>query len=153
MDVAEQAATFGLLALDAPVSGGIGGATVGTLIFMAGGADAAFERVQPLFAVMGQKVAQCGAARAGQSAKIYNDMILAVTMTAICEAFALADKLGLDRQKMFDIVSTSSGYSWTMNAYCPAPGVGPKSPADNGSKPGFAADLMPKDPTLSQVVA
>lgn len=120
---------------------------------MAGGADAAFERVQTLFDVMGQKVAQCGAARAGQSAKICNDMILAVTMTAICEAFALADKLGLDRQKMFDIVSTSSGYSWTMNAYCLAPGAGPKSSADNGSKPGFAAELMLKELTLSQMVA
>lgn len=151
--VADQAARAGLLALDAPVSGGIGGATAGTLTFMVGGPDDAFAKVQPLFAVMGQKAVHCGAAGAGQSAKICNNMILGVTMIATCEAFALADKLGLDRQKMFDVVSTSSGYSWTMNAYCPAPGVGPKSPADNGYKPGFAAELMLKDLTLSQQAA
>ena len=151
--VAEQAATAGLLALDAPVSGGIGGATAGTLTFMVGGTANAFAIVQPLFAVMGQKAVHCGEAGAGQSAKICNNMILGVTMIATCEAFALADKLGLDRQKMFDVVSTSSGYSWTMNAYCPAPGIGPKSPADNGYKPGFAAELMLKDLTLSQLAA
>ena len=151
--VAEQAASAGLLALDAPVSGGIGGATAGTLTFMVGGSDAAFAIVQPLFAVMGQKAVLCGDAGAGQAAKICNNMILGVTMIATCEAFALADKLGLDRQKMFDVVSTSSGYSWTMNAYCPAPGIGPKSPADNGYKPGFAAELMLKDLTLSQLAA
>ncbi|MDE3081214.1 MAG: NAD-binding protein, partial [Paracoccaceae bacterium] len=89
----------------------------------------------------------------GQSAKICNNMILGVTMIATCEAFALADKLGLDRQKMFDVVSTSSGSSWSMNAYCPAPGVGPKSPADNDYRPGFAADLMLKDLRLSQQAA
>ena len=151
--VAEQAAAAGLLALDAPVSGGIGGATAGTLTFMVGGTEAAFTKVQPLFAVMGQKAVHCGASGAGQSAKICNNMILGVTMIATCEAFALADKLRLDRQKMFDVVSTSSGYSWTMNAYCPAPGVGPKSPADNGYKPGFAAELMLKDLSLSQRAA
>jgi 3-hydroxyisobutyrate dehydrogenase len=102
---------------------------------------------------MGQKAVHCGDAGAGQSAKICNNMILGVTMIATCEAFALADKLGLDRQKMFDVVSTSSGYSWTMNAYCPAPGVGPKSPADTGYKPGFAAELMLKDLGLSQQAA
>ena len=95
----------------------------------------------------------CGDAGAGQAAKICNNMILGVTMIATCEAFALADKLGLDRQKMFDVVSTSSGYSWTMNAYCPAPGVGPQSPADNDYKPGFAAELMLKDLRLSQQAA
>lgn len=151
--VADQAAAAGLSALDAPVSGGVGGATAGTLTFMVGGPDAAFATVQPLFAVMGQKAVHCGAAGAGQSAKICNNMILGVTMIATCEAFALADKLGLDRQKMFDVVSTSSGYSWTMNAYCPAPGVGPKSPADNGYAPGFAAELMLKDLRLSQQAA
>ena len=151
--VAEQAEAAGLGALDAPVSGGVGGATNGTLTFMVGGGDAAFETVKPLFDVMGQKAVHCGAAGAGQSAKICNNMILGVTMIATCEAFALADKLGLDRQKMFDVVSTSSGYSWTMNAYCPAPGVGPQSPADNGYKPGFAADLMLKDLRLSQQAA
>jgi 3-hydroxyisobutyrate dehydrogenase len=151
--VAEQAAAAGLGALDAPVSGGIGGAAAGTLTFMVGGSDDAFATVRPLFDIMGQKAVHCGAAGAGQAAKICNNMILGATMIATCEAFALADKLGLDRQKMFDVVSTSSGYSWSMNAYCPAPGVGPKSPADNGYKPGFAADLMLKDLRLSQQAA
>lgn len=151
--VAEQATAAGLGALDAPVSGGVGGATNGTLTFMVGGSEAAFATVKLLFDVMGQKAVHCGQAGAGQSAKICNNMILGVTMIATCEAFALADKLGLDRQKMFDVVSTSSGYSWTMNAYCPAPGVGPTSPADNGYKPGFASELMLKDLRLSQQAA
>ncbi len=151
--VADAAAGAGCMAVDAPVSGGIGGATAGTLTFMAGGPAEAFERVRPLFDVMGQKAVHCGDAGAGQAAKICNNMILGITMIGTCEAFALADRLGLDRQKMFDVVSTSSGYSWTMNAYCPAPGVGPQSPADNGYKPGFAADLMLKDLRLSQQAA
>ncbi|UFM63879.1 3-hydroxyisobutyrate dehydrogenase [Paracoccus sp. MA] len=151
--VAALAQAAGLGALDAPVSGGVGGATAGTLTFMVGGSADAFEKVKPLFDVMGQKAVHCGEAGAGQAAKICNNMILGVTMIATCEAFALADKLGLDRQKMFDVVSTSSGYSWTMNAYCPAPGVGPQSPADNGYKPGFAAELMLKDLRLSQQAA
>ncbi len=151
--VADQAGAAGLGALDAPVSGGIGGAAAGTLTFMVGGTDASFAKVQPLFEIMGQKAVHCGTAGAGQAAKICNNMILGVTMIATCEAFALADKLGLDRQKMFDVVSTSSGYSWSMNAYCPAPGVGPQSPADNGYKPGFAAELMLKDLRLSQQAA
>lgn len=151
--VADLAADAGLGALDAPVSGGVGGAAGGTLTFMVGGGDAAFATVAPLFDIMGQKAVHCGASGAGQAAKICNNMILGVTMIATCEAFALADKLGLDRQKMFDVVSTSSGYSWTMNAYCPAPGVGPQSPADNGYQPGFASDLMLKDLRLSQQAA
>jgi 3-hydroxyisobutyrate dehydrogenase len=151
--VADQAAKAGVLAIDAPVSGGIGGAAAGTLTFMAGGSDAAFAVVKPLFDIMGQKAVHCGPSGNGQAAKICNNMILGVTMIATCEAFALADKLGLDRQKMFDVVSTSSGYSWTMNAYCPAPGVGPQSPADNAYKPGFAAELMLKDLRLSQQAA
>ena len=151
--VAADAAAAGLGALDAPVSGGTGGAAAGTLTFMVGGTPEAFAQVQPLFDIMGQKAVHCGAAGAGQAAKICNNMILGVTMIATCEAFALADKLGLDRQKMFDVVSTSSGYSWSMNAYCPAPGVGPASPADNGYKPGFAAELMLKDLRLSQQAA
>ena len=151
--VAEQAVEAGLLAVDAPVSGGVGGAAGGTLTFMAGGSDDAFTKAKPLFDIMGQKAVHCGEAGAGQSAKICNNMILGVTMIATCEAFALADKLGLDRQKMFDVVSTSSGYSWTMNAYCPAPGVGPQSPADNNYQPGFAAELMLKDLRLSQQAA
>lgn len=151
--VADQAAEAGLLSVDAPVSGGIGGAAGGTLTFMAGGSTEAFAKAAPLFDIMGQKAVHCGEAGAGQAAKICNNMILGVTMIATCEAFALADKLGLDRQKMFDVVSTSSGYSWSMNAYCPAPGVGPQSPADNGYQPGFAADLMLKDLRLSQQAA
>jgi 3-hydroxyisobutyrate dehydrogenase len=151
--VAEQAAAAGLLFVDAPVSGGVGGAAGGTLTFMAGGSAEAFAKAEPLFAIMGQKAVHCGDAGAGQAAKICNNMILGVTMIATCEAFALADKLGLDRQKMFDVVSTSSGYSWTMNAYCPAPGVGPQSPSDNDYKPGFAAELMLKDLRLSQQAA
>lgn len=151
--VAEQAAAAELLFVDAPVSGGIGGAAGGTLTFMAGGSTDAFAKAEPLFDIMGQKAVHCGEAGAGQAAKICNNMILGVTMIATCEAFALADKLGLDRQKMFEVVSTSSGYSWTMNAYCPAPGVGPQSPADNDYKPGFAAELMLKDLRLSQQAA
>ncbi|MEL7176249.1 MAG: 3-hydroxyisobutyrate dehydrogenase [Pseudomonadota bacterium] len=151
--VADDAHAAGLMAVDAPVSGGIGGASAGTLTFMAGGTEAAFTKVNPLFDIMGQKAVHCGEAGAGQAAKICNNMILGVTMIGTCEAFALADKLGLDRQKMFDVVSTSSGYSWTMNAYCPAPGIGPKSPADNGYQPGFAAELMLKDLRLSQQAA
>ncbi len=151
--VAEQARAAGMAALDAPVSGGVGGATAGTLTFMVGGPEAAFQTVAPLFEVMGQKAVHCGDAGAGQAAKICNNMILGVTMAVTCEAFALADKLGLDRARMFDVVSTSSGYSWSMNAYCPAPGVGPQSPADNDYKPGFAADLMLKDLRLSQQAA
>ncbi len=151
--VAAQAEAAGLSAVDAPVSGGIGGATNGTLTFMAGGPAAAFATVQPLFDIMGQKAVHCGDAGNGQAAKICNNMILGATMIATCEAFVLADKLGLDRQAMFDVVSTSSGYSWSMNAYCPAPGIGPQSPADNGYQPGFAAELMLKDLNLSQMAA
>jgi 3-hydroxyisobutyrate dehydrogenase len=151
--VANQADAAGLGALDAPVSGGTGGATAGTLTFMVGGGEKAFETARPLFEVMGQKAVHCGPAGNGQAAKICNNMILGVTMIGTCEAFALADKLGLDRQAMFDVVSTSSGYSWTMNAYCPAPGVGPQSPADNDYTPGFAAALMLKDLRLSQQAA
>ncbi|MBD3662969.1 3-hydroxyisobutyrate dehydrogenase [Sulfitobacter aestuariivivens] len=152
-DTASQADAAGVLFVDAPVSGGIGGAAAGTLTFMAGGSDSAFEKAAPLFDIMGQKAVHCGDAGAGQAAKICNNMILGVTMIATCEAFAMADKLGLDRQKMFDVVSTSSGYSWSMNAYCPAPGVGPQSPADNDYTPGFASELMVKDLGLSQQAA
>ncbi|MBT3139497.1 3-hydroxyisobutyrate dehydrogenase [Ruegeria litorea] len=151
--VADLAHKAGLLAVDAPVSGGIGGAAAGTLTFMAGGSVEAFATANPLFDIMGKKAVHCGGAGAGQAAKICNNMILGVTMIATCEAFALADKLDLDRQKMFDVVSTSSGYSWSMNAYCPAPGVGPQSPADNAYQPGFAAELMLKDLRLSQRAA
>ena len=151
--VAELAEAADVLTLDAPVSGGIGGAAAGTLTFMVGGSDEAFEIAAPLFDVMGQKAVRCGPSGNGQAAKICNNMILGATMIATCEAFALADKLGLERQAMFDVVSTSSGYSWSMNAYCPAPGIGPTSPADNDYKPGFASELMLKDLRLSQQAA
>lgn len=152
-EVAANAVAAGLGALDAPVSGGIGGAGAGTLTFMVGGSAEAFDTAIPLFDIMGQKAVHCGPSGNGQAAKICNNMILGITMIGTCEAFALADKLGLDRQAMFDVVSTSSGYSWTMNAYCPAPGIGPQSPADNDYQPGFAADLMLKDLRLSQQAA
>ncbi len=151
--VAEMAGRSGLLAVDAPVSGGIGGAAAGTLTFMAGGSEKGFATARPLFEIMGQKAVHCGPSGNGQAAKICNNMILGVTMIATCEAFALADKLGLDRQAMFDVVSTSSGQSWSLNTYCPAPGIGPKTPADGDYKPGFAADLMLKDLRLSQQAA
>ena len=152
-NVAQEAEKAGIMFVDAPVSGGVGGASGGTLTFMAGGSGAAFASAEPLFDIMGQKAVHCGVAGAGQAAKICNNMILGATMIATCEAFALADKLGLDRARMFDVVSTSSGYSWSMNVYCPAPGIGPTSPADNDYQPGFAADLMLKDLRLSQQAA
>ena len=151
--VAEIAKNHAVIPLDAPVSGGIGGAKEGTLTFMVGGPDEGFIKVNELFDIMGQKAVHCGDSGNGQSAKICNNMILGATMIATCEAFALADKLGLDREAMFDVVSTSSGYSWSMNAYCPAPGIGPQTPSDNDYIPGFSSDLMLKDLTLSQIAA
>ena len=151
--VAKISNDYKIISLDAPVSGGIGGAKEGTLTFMVGGADEGFIKAKELFDVMGQKAVHCGVSGNGQAAKICNNMILGATMIATCEAFALADKLGLDRQAMFDVVSTSSGYSWSMNTYCPAPGVGPQAPSDNDYIPGFSSDLMLKDLTLSQMAA
>ncbi len=149
----EMAADAGLLSVDAPVSGGVGGATAGTLTFMAGGADAAFALAAPLFDVMGQRAVHCGEAGAGQAAKICNNMLLAISMIGTGEAFALGQKLGLDPQKLFDVISTSSGHCWSVNTYCPVKGVGPESPADKDFKPGFAAELMVKDTQLSQNAA
>jgi 3-hydroxyisobutyrate dehydrogenase len=151
--VADAADQAGLMALDAPVSGGVGGAVGGTLTFMVGGAAEAVERARPLFDVMGKRAVHCGGPAMGQAAKICNNMILGVTMIATCEAIALGDKLGLDRHALYDVVSTSSGQSWSMTTYCPAPGVGPESPADHGYKPGFAADLMLKDLRLAAKAA
>ncbi|MBX9459575.1 MAG: 3-hydroxyisobutyrate dehydrogenase [Rhizobium sp.] len=148
-----RARAAGIDSLDAPVSGGISGAAAGTLTFMVGGDATAYARAVPLFDIMGQKAVHCGADGTGQAAKICNNMILGISMIGVCEAFALADRLGLDRQKMFDVASTSSGSCWALNSYCPAPGVGPKSPADNGYNPGFAAELMLKDLMLSQAAA
>ena len=139
--------------IDAPVSGGVAAAASGNLTFMVGGDDAAFATARPLLEVMGAKIVHCGASGAGQAAKICNNMILGVTMIATCEAFALADKIGLDRQSLYDVVSGASGQSWSMTSYCPAPDIGPNSPADNDYKPGFSADLMLKDLRLSQIAA
>ncbi|MDP6217583.1 MAG: 3-hydroxyisobutyrate dehydrogenase [Alphaproteobacteria bacterium] len=151
--VAETAEQAGLGAMDAPVSGGITGAQAGTLTFIVGGTDASFATLQPLFEIMGNKAVHCGDAGAGQAVKICNNMILGVTMIATCESIALGDKLGVDRQKLFDVLSTSSGASWTVNSYFPAPDIGPKSPADNNYIPGFAAEMMVKDLGLSQEAA
>ena len=151
--VAEMTVAAGLCGLDAPVSGGVGGATAGTLTFMVGGAPNTLEFVKPVFDIMGGRVIYCGDAGAGQAAKICNNMILGATMIATCESFVLADQLGLDRQRLFDVVSTSSGSSWSMNTYCPVPDVGPQSPADNDYLPGFSAAMMLKDLTLAQDAA
>jgi len=139
--------------IDAPVSGGINGAKEGGLTFMTGGSLEAFSIAKPLFEVMGNKTVHCGKIGSGQVAKICNNMILGSTMISTCETIAMADKLGLERDKLFDVVSTSSGFSWSMNIYCPAPGIGPKSPADNNYNPGFASELMLKDLTLAQQAA
>lgn len=149
-DMAER---VGKLCLDAPVSGGVGGAQQGTLTFMVGGAEEAFEKGAPLFEVMGKKAVHCGAAGAGQAAKICNNMLLGISMIGACESFALAQKLGLSQQKLFDVISTSSGSCWSVNTYCPVPGVGPESPADHDYRPGFAASLMLKDLGLAQDAA
>ena len=151
--VAGEAEARALAMLDAPVSGGITGAEAGSLTFMVGGNLQAFETARSLFSIMGQKAVHCGDVGAGQAAKICNNMILGITMIGTCEAIALADGLGLDRAKLFDVVSTSSGYSWVMNAYTPLPGIGAQSPADNDYKPGFSADLMLKDLRLAAQAA
>lgn len=151
--VADAAAAAGYAMVDAPVSGGIGAANAGTLTFMVGGSDDAFARAEPILAAMGKAVIHAGASGAGQAAKICNNMILGATMIATCEAFALAEKLGLDLQTFYDISSKASGQSWSMTSYCPVPGVGPQSPADNGYQGGFAAALMLKDLKLAMEAA
>lgn len=152
-DLHEMANSAGVLSLDAPVSGGVGGAAGGTLTFMVGGSQDAFEVGAPYFEIMGQKAVHCGNGGSGQSAKICNNMMLGISMIATCEAFAMAEKLGLSQSALFDVVSTSSGSCWSVNTYCPVPGVGPQSPADNDYKAGFAAALMLKDMDLSQQAA
>jgi 3-hydroxyisobutyrate dehydrogenase len=148
-----MAAERALLSLDAPVSGGTGGAKAATLTFMAGGEAAAFARAKPLLEAMGKKIVHCGTAGAGQAAKICNNMILGVSMIAVGEAFVLAEKLGLSHQALFDVASTSSGQCWSLTTYCPVPGPVPSSPANSGYKPGFAASLMLKDLKLAQEAA
>jgi 3-hydroxyisobutyrate dehydrogenase len=151
--VAESAAAAGYAIVDAPVSGGIAAANGGTLTFMVGGSAEAFARAEPILAAMGKAVIHAGQSGAGQAAKICNNMILGAAMIATCEAFALAEKLGLDLQTFYDISSKASGQSWSMTAYCPVPGVGPASPADNGYQGGFAAALMLKDLKLAMAAA
>ena len=123
------------------------------LTFMVGGDSIAFDCVLPLFDIMGQKAILCGNNGAGQSMKICNNMILGISMIGVCEAFSLADKLGIDHSKMFEVVSAASGSCWSMNTYCPVPNVGPKTPADNDYKPGFSTDLMLKDLSLAKDAA
>lgn len=150
---AEIAKSEGHLAIDAPVSGGTTGAAAGTLTFMVGGDTHAVAQAEPLLSVMGQRTVHCGGTGSGQAAKMCNNMILGITMVGTCEAFVLAEKLGLTASALFDVVSTSSGQSWSMNTYCPVPEVGPETPADHDYRPGFAASLMLKDLELSQQAA
>jgi 3-hydroxyisobutyrate dehydrogenase len=147
------AGAAGLKPVDAPVSGGTGGAKNATLTFMVGGEDEAFALARPILEAMGRKVVHCGGAGAGQAAKICNNMILGISMIGVGEAFALAEKLGLSHQALFDVASTSSGQCWSLTTYCPVPGPVPTSPANNDYKPGFAADLMLKDLNLAQEAA
>ncbi|BAI76307.1 3-hydroxyisobutyrate dehydrogenase (plasmid) [Azospirillum sp. B510] len=147
------AAEHGAASLDAPVSGGVGGAAAGTLTFMAGGGTEAFARARPILEAMGKKIVHCGGAGAGQAAKICNNMILGISMIGVCEAFVLAEKLGLSHQALFDVSSTSSGQCWSLTSYCPVPGPVPASPANRDYQPGFAAALMLKDLKLAQEAA
>ncbi len=140
----------GMLSVDAPVSGGVGGAAGATLTFMVGGEDGAFAKAKPILEQMGKKIVHCGGAGTGQAAKICNNMILGVSMIGVSEAFVLAKKLGLSNEALFDVASTSSGQCWSLNTYCPVPGPVPTSPANRDYAPGFAVDLMLKDLRLSQ---
>lgn len=151
--VEEEARAKGYEMVDAPVSGGIAAAAAGALAFMVGGSDEAFAQAKPIIEPMAKAVIHAGGAGAGQAAKICNNMILGATMAVTCEAFVLAQKLGLDPQVFFDISSQASGQSWSMTTYCPVPGVGPKTPADNDYEGGFAAALMLKDLKLAMAAA
>ncbi len=152
-EVASAAEARGLMMLDAPVSGGVGGATAGTLTFMVGGSAQAFTRAQSILEKMGKTIVHAGGAGTGQAAKICNNMILGISMIAVSEAFVLAEKLGLDHQKLFDISSKSSGQCWSMTTYCPVPGPVPTSPANRDYQAGFTADMMLKDLRLAQEAA
>lgn len=151
--VHDAATKAGFAFIDAPVSGGVGGAEAGTLTFMCGGSEDAFAKAQPILEKMGKKIVLAGDAGAGQAAKVCNNMLLAISMIGSCEAFALGEKLGLDPQKLFDIVSTSSGQCWSVNTYCPVPGPVPTSPANRDYTGGFATALMLKDLKLAQTAA
>jgi 3-hydroxyisobutyrate dehydrogenase len=149
----QLAAEAKMLSLDAPVSGGVGGAEAATLTFMCGGAKQAFEAAKPILEAMGKRVIHCGEAGAGQTAKICNNMILAISMIGVCEGFVLAEKLGLSHQALFDVASTSSGQCWAITSYCPVPGPVPAAPSNNSYKAGFASALMLKDLKLAQEAA
>ena len=151
--VTADATAAGYEMVDAPVSGGIAAANGGTLTFMVGGSDSAFHRAEPILAAMGKAVIHAGASGAGQAAKICNNMLLGASMIATCETFKLAEKLGLDLQTFYDISSKASGQNWSMTSYCPVPGVGPQSPADNDYQGGFATALMLKDLKLAMEAA
>lgn len=151
--IGEAAQAKGLTAVDAPVSGGIAAANAGTLTFMVGGSAEGFARAEPFLSDMGKAVIHAGSSGAGQAAKICNNMLLGATMVATCEAFLLAEKLGLDPRKFYDISSVSSGQSWSMTSYAPLPGVGPETPADHDYQGGFAAALMLKDLKLAMEAA
>jgi 3-hydroxyisobutyrate dehydrogenase len=151
--VAAEAEKRGLLMLDAPVSGGVGGASAATLTFMVGGSAQAFTRAQSILEKMGKTIVHAGGSGTGQAAKICNNMILGISMIAVSEAFVLAEKLGLDHQKLFDISSKSSGQCWSMTSYCPVPGPVPASPANRDYQAGFTAAMMLKDLKLSQEAA
>ncbi|MDB2696997.1 3-hydroxyisobutyrate dehydrogenase [Alphaproteobacteria bacterium] len=148
-DLHKMCSEKNLLSLDAPVSGGVGGAENGTLTFIVGGNQKAYNLMLPLFEVMGKKSVLCGPASSGQAAKACNNMLLATTMIGVGEAFNLGENLGLDLKKLFDVLSTSTGNCWAINTYCPIKGVGPNSPADNNFQPGFSANLMLKDLTIA----
>jgi 3-hydroxyisobutyrate dehydrogenase len=151
--VAAAAENAGLAMLDAPVSGGVAGAEAATLTFMVGGDASAFERAQPVFAAMGKTVVHAGGAGNGQAAKLCNNLVLGASMIAVSEAFVLAERLGLDAQKLFDIASKSSGQCWSLTSYCPVPGPVPTSPANRDYQPGFTATMMLKDLRLAQSAA
>jgi 3-hydroxyisobutyrate dehydrogenase len=143
----------GMASLDAPVSGGVGGAEAATLTFMCGGTKEAFDKARPILEAMGKRVVHCGEAGAGQAAKICNNMMLGISMIGVCEAFVLAEKLGLSPQALFDVASTSSGQCWSLTSYCPVPGPVPTAPSNNSYKAGFASALMLKDLKLAQEAA
>ena len=151
--VGKAAEEKGLLMIDAPVSGGVTGAAAGTLTFMCGGSTQAFVRAQSILEKMGKTIVHAGGSGTGQAAKICNNMILGISMIAVSEAFVLAEKLGLDHQKLFDISSKSSGQCWAMTSYCPVPGLVPASPANRDYAPGFTAAMMLKDLQLAQDAA
>lgn len=152
-EINAAATEAGFEMVDAPVSGGVGGAEAGTLTFMVGGAREAFEKARPMLEAMGKLIVHCGQAGNGEAAKICNNMLLAISMIGVCEAFALGRKVGLPDQVLFDVASQSSGRCWSLDTYCPVPGPVPSSPANRDYRPGFTADMMLKDLRLARAAA